>query len=144
MNKKLTIKNLLMPALPLLTFAACRNAGIEGKIALYAAVTIWGIYCWIINYVSTTIVAVIMPVLYLAFGVADARTVFSPWATTVPWLCFGGLLIGHMLFKCGLTTRLSYKCMLLAGDSFLRMLAGIMAAGFMIGVAVIKARVGPR
>ncbi len=122
-----------MLALPLLALIVCRSAGADEKTSRYAAITVWGVYCWATGYAPATIVAAILPVFYLACGVASAMTVFSPWATTVPWLCFGGLLFGQMLFKSGLTTRLSYKCMLLAGDSFLRVLIGIMAAGFLIG-----------
>ena len=40
--------------------------------------------------------------------------------------------MGEMLTNCGLTTRLSYKCMLITGDSFLRVLIGIMLAGIVL------------
>ena len=113
-------------------YFAAKASGVEESFCLYAAITAWAVYCWVTNIISATIVATVLPVLYLTFGVADARTVFSPWATSVPWLCFGGLMIGQMMEKSGLATRLAYKCMMLAGDSFLKMLVSLMLAGYVI------------
>jgi di/tricarboxylate transporter len=90
------------------------------------------VYSWVTGVLNATLVAMVLPVLYLTLGVADAATVFSPWATTVPWLCLGGLILGQMMEKSGLATRLAYKCMLLAGDSFMKTLLALMLTGYII------------
>lgn len=132
MNNLKLLKSIGSFAAAFLVYFAAKAGGVEEAFCLYAAITAWAVYCWVTNIISATIVATVLPVLYLAFGVADAATVFSPWATSVPWLCFGGLMIGQMMEKSGLATRLAYKCMMLAGDSFFKLLVSLMLAGYVI------------
>ena len=128
-----------MLLIPFTVFGLCQNADLSDKFSFYVALTLWAIYCWVSNIVNTTIIAMFLPILYLSFDVADSRTVFAPWGSTVSWLCLGGLFLGKMLIKCGLILRVSYKCMLFSSGSFIRILLGIMIAGFLVAPLIPSA-----
>ncbi len=130
------IKSLFMLLVPFVVFVVCRSLSVDEKTTFYIVVTSGAIYCWMFNVMTAAIVAIIVPILYLLLDVADIKVVFSPWASPMPWLCFGGMLIGQMMSKSGLATRIAYKCMLFSGNSLLNILIGFMIAGFLIAPLV--------
>lgn len=137
MKNKLYIKLIFMLIVPLFLYYFTFIKGLDWQISTYIAITSWAIYIWTTSLLSTTMVAIFLPVAYLLSDIADAKVVFSPWLSNVPWLCLSGILVGQMLLKSGLAVRLAYKCILLAGDSFYKVLLGLMLAGFVVAPLIL-------
>ena len=125
-------KNAFMFAIPFLVYYFSYSSGLSDIYSLYLAITLWAIYVWMNSIISVTMVSIALPMLYMIFNVAPADIVFLPWSGTVPWLCLSGILLGQMMLKSGLAARIAYKCILLFGDSILKILLGLMFASFII------------
>ena len=76
----------------LLYFFAPQN--ISPEFPLYMAFTSAAILAWAFNIFPAVGVAAMLTFAYVLFGVADAETVFGPWATVLPWLSFAAVIIG--------------------------------------------------
>ncbi len=126
------LKNFFMFILPVTVYYLAGKQGLPENFSLYAAITVWAVYCWASSFVSSTMVAIVLPILYIVSGIAKPSSVFASWGSTVPWLCFSGIIIGHMLLKTGLANRLAYKCILVSGNRFYNTLFGLVLCGLII------------
>ncbi len=132
MTGKRVVKSLLLLIIPAAAYYICKSYGLRQDYAIYAAITSWAVYCWASLMLSSAMVGVALPVMYLLSGIAGVNVVFAPWGNMLPWFCLSGMLIGHMLLKTGLANRVAYKCILISGDRFYNVLFGIMIAGFLV------------
>lgn len=76
---------------------------------IFLCITLWAILLWAFDLVQYAIVAIVLPILYIVFGVSDAATALSGWLSTSGWITLGGLLFGTAFMRCGLAKRLAYK-----------------------------------
>ncbi|NLZ39234.1 MAG: SLC13 family permease [Firmicutes bacterium] len=82
--------------------------------------------------INNTIVALLLPVLYIIFNVAPPNIVFNPWTSNVPWMTLGGLLISMILNRVGLLRRLAYTLIIKTGGTYRGLLFGIMISGILV------------
>lgn len=80
----------------------------------YLAITLWAVMMWMFELIPEEIVAIMLPVIYLVFGIVKQDVAFNSWVSGTPWITLGGLIIGVMIVKSGLVIRIAYKALLLA------------------------------
>lgn len=116
----------MMPATPLYS----------KQVLKFLAVTIWAMFSWMFGIIPEIIVGFSLPVLYIVTGVAAPLDAFSPWMTNVPWISFGGLILGFAMMNTGLAKRIAYRAILLTGGTYKRTLTGMMIGGLIISPLV--------
>lgn len=85
---------------------------------LFLCVTLWAILMWAFDLLQYAVVAIVLPVLYIVFGISDANTAFSGWLSTSGWITLGGLLFGTAFMRSGLARRLAFKMISLTSGGF--------------------------
>ncbi len=116
----------------LLYFFAPQN--ISPEFPLYMAFTSAAILAWAFNIFPAVGVAAMLTFAYVLFGVADAETVFGPWATVLPWLSFAAVIIGDAMEESNLAKRLALFCLKSTGGSFTGLTLGFFIAGLVLVV----------
>lgn len=102
------------------------------QILHFLAITVWAMLSWIFGLIPEMVVGFILPVLYIVFGVVKSQDAFSPWMTNVPWIAYGGIILGGAMMSTGLAKRIAYRAILLTGGTYKRTLAGLMLGGLII------------
>lgn len=105
----------------------------------FAAITVLALSIWGFELLPEAPVAVVLPALYVLFGVAPAKQVFGPWSSTVGWVMVGGLLLGSMMGRTGLARRIALWATNVMGGSFIRVLWGILLGGMILAPFVPSA-----
>ena len=77
----------------------------------YMALTSAAIISWALNIFPPVGVAALLTFAYMLFGVADAETVFGPWATVLPWISFAAVIIGDAMEDSNLARRSALFCL---------------------------------
>ena len=68
--------------------------GLKDNIQIYLAITLWAILMWMFELLPESIIGILIPVFYLLSGVATTDQAFMGWASSVPWVTLGGIIIG--------------------------------------------------
>ncbi|NLZ93760.1 MAG: SLC13 family permease [Firmicutes bacterium] len=118
--------------LPLLLFVVPTGEAYTSSVKAFAVITILAISLFATEVINNTIVALLLPVLYIIFKVAPANIVFEPWTGNVPWMTLGGLLISMILNRVGLLRRLAYTLIIKTGGTYKGLLFGIMFSGIIV------------
>jgi sodium-dependent dicarboxylate transporter 2/3/5 len=99
------------------------------KAHILAAILSWVVVWWICEPIPLPMSALLSSVLCVIFGVADAKTVFAPYADPIIYLFLGSFILAKAMAIHGLDKRLAYGIMSLrfVGNSTARIL---LAFGF--------------
>lgn len=108
------------------------SVGFDSTIISFVTLTVIALTIWILELMPESIVACALPVTYIMSGVGTAPQILTPWSSSIGWLIFGGFLVGAFMMKTGLAKRIALHCIMLIGGSFIRLLLGIMLAGFIL------------
>ncbi len=119
-------------SIPILINFMGPNMGLPPLIATYLAVTVWAILGWILETLPENLIAILMPAFYVIFEVGNGKQIFSPWATEIPWLVVGGMMMGMIMMQTGLSKRIALWSIRVSGLSFIRVMVGLMLAGIII------------
>ncbi|MDO0825533.1 SLC13 family permease [Desulfosporosinus nitroreducens] len=122
--------NILLPLL--VFFLIPQSTGATMAMKLFFAITTWAIIAWLLETVSETAVAILLPVFYIIAGLADTKIAFSAFTTTIPWIVLGGVIFSSVMISTGLAKRIAYFIILKTGGSFKGLLLGITLAGIVI------------
>jgi anion transporter len=96
------------------------------------AITSFMIVAWITEALDHALTGLIGCYLYWALGVVKIDVAFSGFADDTPWFLFGAVLFGGMAMKSGLARRLAYLVMLRVGNTYSRLLLGIIISDFLL------------
>ena len=115
----------------------------EAIMAMYLGITVFIILVWAFEVLPSVQAAILLPLLYIVFGIAPIEKVFQPWLTFLPWVCVAGLVFGDILGRTGLARRIALLCVKIMGGSFTSIAVGLMLAGILLAALVpsIMARV---
>lgn len=129
MSKGDMIKWAINFIIPIIIFLIPCNDVFTMKMKLFFVTTVFAILCFALETMNQTLVALLVPVLWVYLGVAPAATVFSPWTQYIPWSVLAGLLMANVLESTGLLKRISYMFIYMTGGTYfgLVMGAGIVA-----------------
>lgn len=96
------------------------------------AITIFMILAWITEAFDHAITGFIGCFLYWMLGVGKFSVAFSGFANDTTWFLFGATLIGMMAMKTGLARRVAYLIMLVIGNSYSRILLGLIVVDYIL------------
>lgn len=125
--------SLLLPPLLLLLPDA---SGLDDRMRLFLVITSWAIIVWGFNLISEVAVAMILPVLYVAAGLLPYKEAMSSWTDTLTIITLGGLILGHVVMRTGLTRRMALWGITRMGGSFAGLLAGMTFAVMVVSPLV--------
>ena len=106
--------------------------GLSYKGSAFLGVTMLAICLWGFNLLHEGLVAVMLPMGYILLGVGTPKQVLAPWTQPMGWLVLGGLMTGLVLMHTGLARRIALWSLHITGGSFIRLLWGLLLAGFII------------
>src|SRR5207245_3479333 len=108
------------------------------------------IVAWITEAMEFALAGLIGCYLFWALGVVGFDVAFRGFATDTPWFLFGAILFGTMATKSGLARRMAFLVMRRVGNTYSRILLGLIITAALMtfivpsGVAsvVVMAAVG--
>lgn len=98
----------------------------------FSAITVGAVCMWITDVLPGTLVAMVLPALYILCGAGTPAQVLAPWTSSMCWLVLGGVVISKMMEKSGVSRRIALWALKGSGASLRRLFWGIMLAGFLI------------
>jgi len=96
------------------------------------AVASFMLICWMTQALDHALAGLIGCYLFWALGVARFGTAFAGFSSTTPWFLFGAILFGMMATKTGLARRLAYMVMRTVGNTYSRLLLGLILTDFLL------------
>jgi anion transporter len=96
------------------------------------AITAFIIIAWITEALDHALTGLIGCYLFWALGVVKFNVAFSGFADETPWFLFGAILFGTMATKSGLARRIAYLVMARAGNTYSRLLLGLILSDFLL------------
>lgn len=122
--------------IPLLILLIPVNETFTGQIKLFLAITVAAIMTFAFENVDQTLVAILLPGLYIICKLAPSSVVLSPWTQNIPWMVLGGFLLADTLNDIGLLKRIAYKCIIWTGCTYNGILYGLVIAGLLLNFMV--------
>jgi anion transporter len=116
--------------LPLILWFA--PLAIDARIKHTLAISAFMIIAWITEAIEYALAGFIGCYLYWALGVVPFAVAFSGFATDTPWFLFGAALFGAMATKTGLARRIAFAVMRRVGQTYSRILLGLIITDFLL------------
>jgi di/tricarboxylate transporter len=99
------------------------------EMRLFFALTSFAICMWAFEVIHFLIPSILLPILYMLFGLVPAQKAFLAWSINIPWLLIGGMILTNIFEDTGLLKRISFWCILKVGGSYRGILYGLMLSG---------------
>lgn len=132
-NQKKVIKEILMIAVSAAITFLPPPAGLEHNAMVFLGVFVWGVLNWALPVMPSYIAGLVMLLSAVLFGVVPFKTAFATFGSPTIWLIIGVLALGGAVNKTGLLSRLSFAILNVFPPSFRGQVAGLLAAGILIG-----------
>lgn len=105
---------------------------LEPTIKHALAIASFMIIAWITEALAHALTGLIGCFLFWALRVVKFDVAFGGFADETPWFLFGAILFGMMATKSGLARRLAYLVMLRVGNTYARLLLGLILSDFLL------------
>jgi len=99
------------------------------NLKLFLAITAFGLALAAFEIVPIMVISIVMPVLWIALGVAPASAVMAPWVGTTFLMIIGAFFMSVSLEDCGLLRRIAYYMMYKVKANYFSLLLSIMLVG---------------
>src|ERR687885_1714257 len=96
------------------------------------AVTSFMIIAWVTEAMAHALTGLVGCFLFWALKVVPFDTAFGGFADETAWFLFGAILFGMMATKSGLARRLAYLVMMRVGNTYSRLLLGLILSDFLL------------
>lgn len=106
--------------------------GWDVSTATFGVITVCAISLWITEALPGTLVAILLPIVYILAGTGSPAQVLAPWTGSMCWLVLGGVITSRMMEKSGVSRRMALWALSRGGSSLRCLLPCIMLAGFLI------------
>lgn len=100
----------------------------------FLCITLWTILMFAFGLVDNYIPAIIMPMLFIATGVADWETAYAGLHNPIVWQVLGIFLLVNALMRNGFLKRLAYACILRTSCSYNGLLLGMYLFGLVFNL----------
>src|SRR5438309_5728082 len=124
------IGRILCVVLPIIIWFAPFN--LEPTIKHALAITSFMIIAWITEAMAHALTGLVGCFLFWALKVVRFDIAFGGFADETAWFLFGAILFGMMATKSGLARRLAYLVMLRLGNTYARLLLGLILSDFLL------------
>lgn len=133
-SKRAFVGRILCVVVPVAVWFAPLSLDPQAKHAL--AIASFMIIGWITEALAHAVTGLIGCYLFWALGVVNFGAAFGGFANETTWFFFGAVLFGTIATKSGLARRLAYTVLLRVGDSYSRLLLGIVISSFLLTLLV--------
>jgi solute carrier family 13 (sodium-dependent dicarboxylate transporter), member 2/3/5 len=106
--------------------------GLDPKVQHAIAISSFMILAWMTHALNHALTGLIGCYLCWALGVVKFNVAFSGFAETTPWFLFGAILFGMMASKTGLARRIAFLVMLRVGNTYSRLLLGLIVSDLLL------------
>src|ERR687885_1194315 len=106
--------------------------GLDPVINHALAITSFMIIAWVTEAMAHALTGLVGCFLFWALKVVPFDTAFGGFADETAWFLFGAILFGMMATKSGLARRLAYLVMLRVGNTYSRLLLGLILSDFLL------------
>jgi len=93
----------------------------------FTVISATAILAFAFDLMSTTIIALLIPIAYWMFRVAPLEAIFKPWTQSTVWLMFGAVIMAACYDKTGIFKRITYWFMAKTGGSINAFIYGLIA-----------------
>lgn len=100
----------------------------------FLCITLWTILMFAFGLVDNYIPAIIMPMIFIATGVADWETAYAGLHNPIVWQVLGIFLLVNALMRNGFLKRLAYACILRTSCSYNGLLLGMYLFGLVFNL----------
>ena len=108
----------------------------QPKVNLYWFGTILAISMFAASLLPNFATVVLLLMYYVITGVASPEMAFSGWTAPVPWLSMCGMLLGVLMDKCNLASRIALILLTRIGKTPLRLYAAFLLAGLVLAAII--------
>ncbi|MGL5579949.1 MAG: SLC13 family permease [Cetobacterium sp.] len=112
------------------------NENYTGNIRTFFMITILVIMIWAFELMPLAAPALVLPIVYVSFGLATPAQAFSPWTTEMPWLFIGGMIISNVFDRTGLMKRMAITAIKIAGGTYRGILLGFLIVGLILCIII--------
>lgn len=112
------------------------NESYTGNIRTFFMITILVIMIWAFELMPLAAPALVLPIVYISFGLATPGQAFSPWTTEMPWLFIGGMIISNVFDRTGLMKRMAITAIKIAGGTYRGILLGFLIVGLILCIII--------
>jgi sodium-dependent dicarboxylate transporter 2/3/5 len=84
--------------------------------------------------VNTLLIAIMMPMIWLAFGVAESKVIFSPWIGTLMPMIIGAYFMAMSLETSGVLTRIAYYLLAKVKGNYMALLYSVFFITLLMGI----------
>ncbi len=112
------------------------NENYTTNIRTFFMITILIIMVWAFELMPLAAPALILPIIYISFGLATPAQAFSPWTTEMPWLFIGGMVISSVFERTGLMKRMAITAIKIAGGTYRGIPLGFLIVGLILCVII--------
>lgn len=102
----------------------------------FFAITMWGVLSWMVGIIPVEATGLILPCLYIIFGVTSGEVAFAPWANTVIWVTATNVLLGVAADKSGVARRMAYSLLLKMDCNIKGLVWGFSIAGLLLSLII--------
>jgi anion transporter len=106
--------------------------GLETEVQRTLAIASFIVISWITQAYDHALAGIIGCFLFWSLGIVGFEQAFYGFANTTTWFLFGAMLFGSMATKTGLARRLAALVMLAVGNTYSRLLLGIIVSDFLL------------
>ncbi|MCX3065875.1 SLC13 family permease [Cetobacterium somerae] len=106
------------------------------NIRTFFMITILIIMIWAFELMPLAAPALVLPIVYISFGLATPAQAFSPWTTEMPWLFIGGMVISSVFERTGLMKRMAITAIKTAGGTYKGILFGFLIVGLTLCIII--------
>lgn len=131
-TRKYYVLWLLSLALALSAAGISWSSALSPAACAFFGITVFAICLWGFNLLHEGLVAVMLPIGYILTNTGTPEQMLAPWTQPMGWLILGGLMTGLVLMHTGLARRIALLSLHSTGGSFVRLLWGLLLAGFII------------
>ena len=117
-NKKLVIQWAVTLLAALLVYCIPCGEVFTFTLKKFMCITVFIILVVAFDFFNTAWPAILLPTMYLLFGVAPANVAFGAWSNVTVWMIVGAYVMTAALEECGLLKRIALACIRLCGGSF--------------------------
>ena len=121
---------------PLMILLLPVSEAFSRDIKIFLAITVAASMSFAFENIDQTLVAILLPGLYIICKLAPSAVVLSPWTQNIPWMVLGGFLLADTLGEIGLLKRVAYKCIIWTGCTYNGILYGLVIAGVLLNFMV--------
>lgn len=98
--------------------------------------TVMAVSMFAFDVLPTFITAVLLLMFYIIMDIASPGAAFVGWTKPVPWLCMCGMMIGAVMDKSNISTRIALLTISRIGKTPIRLYAAFYIAGMALGAII--------